>query len=105
MHFLLATQPAVKPVTTVDKPYFVYIVRCNDGSLYTGVSHDVERRVADHNSGKQGAKYTRSRRPVQLVFRKKVKNRSSAQQEEWRIKQLSRRDKQKLITAGMMREQ
>jgi len=90
-------------VTTVDKPYFVYIVRCSDGSLYTGVSCDVERRVTDHNSGKYGAKYTRSRRPVQLIFKKKTKNRSSAQQEEWRIKQLSRQAKQKLITASIRR--
>lgn len=96
-------QLAVKPVTTVDKPYFVYIVRCSDGSLYTGISCDVERRVADHNSGKYGAKYTRSRRPVQLIFKKKAKSRSSAQQAEWRIKQLSRQAKQKLITTSMRR--
>lgn len=79
----------------------VYIVRCTDGTLYTGVATDVLRRVAEHNgAGKAGARYTRTRRPVKLVYRERAANRSAACQREYRIKQLDRREKLKLIAAG-----
>lgn len=84
-----------------DKRWWVYIVRCADGTLYTGVATDVARRVAEHNgAGKRAARYTRTRRPVTLVYRAPAANRSAACRREYRIKQLSRREKQQLIAAA-----
>jgi len=77
--------------------YHVYIVECADGTLYTGITVDLERRLKEHNSSKLGAKYTRSRRPVQLVYSKKFRNRSLAGKAESRIKKLSRKEKVKLF--------
>lgn len=79
--------------------YFVYIVRCADTTLYTGVTTDLARRVTEHNTSKKGAKYTSSRRPVQLVYSKKYKSRSAAQIAEVKIKKLSRVEKLKLISS------
>ena len=76
--------------------YSVYIVKCNDGTLYTGISNDVDNRVVKHNSGK-GAKYTKTRLPVQLVYTKVIGTKSDALKEEYRIKQLSRSEKLKLL--------
>jgi putative endonuclease len=78
--------------------YFVYIVKCIDDTMYTGIATDVEKRIAEHNSpdGK-GAKYTRSRRPVKLVYAEAIATRSSAQSREYAIKQLSRAGKLALI--------
>jgi len=73
--------------------YFVYILQCIDDTLYTGITSDLERRVKEHNSSKLGAKYTKARRPVKLVYSKKYTNRSEAQIEEARIKKLSRNKK------------
>lgn len=79
----------------------VYIVRCSDGSLYTGVAVDVPRRVAQHNGArKDGARYTRARRPVTLVYQEPAANRAAACQREYRIKQLTRQEKLALIAAG-----
>ncbi len=76
-------------------------MRCADGTLYTGVAVDVERRVAEHNgAGKPGARYTRSRRPVKLVYYEAAANRSAACKREYRIKQLTRQEKLALIAAG-----
>ena len=77
--------------------YHLYILKCADKSLYTGIATDLVRRVKEHNSSKLGAKYTRGRRPVKLVYSKKFKNRSLASKEEARIKMLSRTDKFKII--------
>ena len=76
--------------------WFVYILQCSDSSLYTGVTTDLERRVKQHNSGK-GAKYTKTRTPVNLVYHKDGYDRSSALKEECRIKKLSRKEKLILI--------
>lgn len=75
--------------------WHVYILECSDKSLYTGITNDLERRVKEHNSSKLGAKYTRGRRPVKLVYAKKMKNRVKALQEECRIKKLPRYEKLK----------
>ncbi len=81
-----------------DKSWYVYILQCADNSLYTGITVDVERRVDEHNSSnKLGAKYTRVRRPVKLVYSEKLKNRSLAAKREYEIKQLKREDKEKLF--------
>lgn len=77
--------------------HYVYILRCNDGSLYTGYTTDLTRRVWEHNHSNKGAKYTRSRRPVVLVHSESYSSRSDAMKREYAIKQLSRADKLKLI--------
>jgi len=74
----------------------VYILECADGSLYTGYTNDLEKRLAVHNSGK-GAKCLRGKIPVKLVYSKKYKTKSLALKEEFRIKTLSREKKQELI--------
>lgn len=77
--------------------YHVYILKCADRTLYTGIAKDVAKRVAEHNSGALGAKYTRSRRPVKLAYARRFKNRANAQKEEARIKTLSRKEKLAII--------
>lgn len=78
--------------------WFVYIVRCADRSLYTGVTTDLSRRLRQHNAG-TASRYTRSRRPVRLVYQERVKGRGAALKREAGIKRLTRRDKEKLIAA------
>ena len=78
--------------------YFVYSLLCSDGTIYTGITTDLDRRVGEHNSSKLGAKYTRSRRPVKLIYQKQFATRSEALVEEARIKKLKRSDKLKLIS-------
>ena len=75
---------------------FVYIIKCSDNTLYTGYTTDITRRVKEHNEGK-GAKYTRGRTPVQLVYYEKKENKSSALKREYEIKQLTRKEKEDLI--------
>ena len=74
----------------------VYILRCCDGSLYTGITTDVTRRLREHNSGK-GAKYTRTRRPIELVYQEDCADHSHALRRELEIKALPREKKLKLI--------
>lgn len=81
----------------MDKKWYVYIVLCQkDDSLYTGITTDVIKRIEKHNNGK-GAKYTRNRRPVILLKTFEFENKSLALKEEYRIKQLSKKDKIKLL--------
>lgn len=77
--------------------YHLYLLQCSDNTLYTGITVDLERRVGEHNSSKLGAKYTRARRPVKLVYSKKYRNRSLASKAEARMKKLPREEKLKLI--------
>ena len=79
------------------KAWFVYIVECSDKSLYTGITVDLDRRVLEHNTSNKGAKYTRPRRPVQLVYSETYEDRSSASKRESVIKKLSRSDKFTLL--------
>ena len=74
----------------------VYLARCRDGTLYTGVTTDPERRLAEHNAGCGGA-YTRARGPVVLVYREEARGRSDAIKREHAIKQLTREEKEKLV--------
>jgi len=76
--------------------WFVYMLRCSDGSLYTGYTDDVQRRLSVHNSGK-GAKYTRSRLPVEVVYREEVPDKSAAMRREAAIKKLTRKQKMLLM--------
>ncbi|HYC83052.1 MAG TPA: GIY-YIG nuclease family protein [Candidatus Paceibacterota bacterium] len=80
--------------------YYLYILKCADGTLYTGITLDVGRRVREHNISKTGAKYTRSRRPVELAYEQEFKDRSAAAKEEARIKKLSRQEKIELFKNG-----
>ncbi len=82
-----------------DSGWQVYIVECADRSLYTGIAIDVKTRVAQHNNG-AGAKYTRSRRPVTLVFSEQADNRGAALRREHEIKQLPAAEKRLLIAKG-----
>jgi len=77
--------------------YYLYILKCADETLYTGITVDLKRRVYEHNTSGLGAKYTRARRPVKLVYSKKFGDRSKAQKEESKIKKLSRAEKLKLL--------
>ena len=78
--------------------YYLYILKCADKTLYTGITTDLKRRIFEHNNSKLGAKYTLARRPVRIVYSKKFKNRSLASKEEARIKKLGRAEKLKLIS-------
>ncbi|WP_188804812.1 GIY-YIG nuclease family protein [Sporolactobacillus putidus] len=78
------------------KNYSVYILECTDGSLYTGYAADVRKRFALHCSGK-GAKYTRSHKPLRVVYEETLPDKSSAMQREWTIKHLTKREKEALI--------
>ena len=78
--------------------FYVYMLRCADGTLYTGYTDDPERRLRVHNAGK-GAKYTRSRRPVELVYREILEDKSAALRREREIKRLNRAQKLNLIAA------
>ena len=80
----------------MEKQWVVYILRCGDGTLYTGITTDLEKRFAVHGMGK-GAKYTRGRGPLELVYRENCGNHSAALKREAAIKKLSREEKEKLI--------
>ncbi|MES3712518.1 GIY-YIG nuclease family protein [Staphylococcus ureilyticus] len=82
----------------MDKHY-IYIVRCKDGSLYTGYAKDIEQRIAKHNSG-QGAKYTKIRLPVELVYQEMFNTKSEALKREYEIKTFTREKKLQLISEG-----
>lgn len=76
--------------------WYVYMLRCGDGTLYTGVTDDVERRLAVHRAGK-GAKYTRGRGPLELVYTEEVPDKSAALRREYQIKRLTKQEKEGLI--------
>lgn len=78
--------------------YTLYIVKCADNTLYTGITSELSRRIKEHNFSKKGAKYTRIRRPVELIYTEEYTNRSLASKREYEIKKhMSREDKFKLI--------
>ncbi len=81
----------------MNKPYFVYMLRCTDGSLYAGITTDVNRRFAEHASGgKLGAKYTKNHTPKEIEVVWQVENRSAASKIEWRLKRLTKAQKETL---------
>jgi len=79
----------MKNANTLDKSWVIYLLECKDGTLYTGITNDLEKRLASHNAG-TGAKYTRGRRPVTLLEFKTVESQSEALKLEYKIKQLPR---------------
>ncbi len=80
----------------MEKKWYVYILRCRDDTLYTGMTDDLEKRLAAHNAGK-GAKYTRGRGPVTMVYTEEVETKVEACRREYRIKRLTRQEKLELI--------
>lgn len=76
--------------------HYTYILKCKDNTYYTGYTTDVEKRIKAHNEGK-GAKYTRGRGPVELVYYEEHMEKQAAMRREWEIKQLSRNEKEKII--------
>ena len=80
--------------------WYVYILKCRDGSLYTGIATDVERRLADHTANK-GSKYLRGRGPLKVVFKKQVGKKGQALQVEQKIKRLPRHKKEALVKTGV----
>lgn len=77
--------------------WFVYILRCNDDTLYTGITTELDRRINEHNTSKQAAAYTRARRPVELVYSETHHSRANASKREYEIKQFTRAQKLALI--------
>jgi putative endonuclease len=77
--------------------YYLYILKCSDGTLYTGITCDLKRRIGEHNFSNLGARYTRFRRPVKLVYFKNFRNRSTASRAEAKTKSLSRKEKLEMI--------
>ncbi|MCP4996152.1 MAG: GIY-YIG nuclease family protein [Gammaproteobacteria bacterium] len=80
--------------------WHVYMLRCVDGSLYTGITTDLDRRVEEHNTGTKGARYTRARRPVSLVYSETSESRATASSREYAIKQLTSGAKAELVRSG-----
>lgn len=78
----------------------LYMLRCQDGRLYTGITTDLERRIEEHG-GDLGAKFTRGRGPFELAFNREVGDRSRASRLEWRVKRLRRSDKERLIDGAL----
>lgn len=90
--------PADRQANEVTNLWFVYILRCADNSLYTGITTDINKRLDQHNGvDKCGAKYTHGRRPVSLVYQESLNSRSSASKRECAIKSLKKLEKERLI--------
>ncbi|MBV0902091.1 GIY-YIG nuclease family protein [Haloarcula salina] len=86
-------------MTTTRSPHYVYVLRCSDGTFYTGYTTDVERRVREHDAG-EGAKYTRGRTPVELVHVESFESRSAAMSREYEVKQRTRAGKERLVESS-----
>jgi predicted GIY-YIG superfamily endonuclease len=82
--------------------WLLYILKCCDGTLYTGITNDIERRVGMHNAG-TASRYTRSRLPVRLIYRERCRNKSSALKKEYRFKELTREEKEEYIAGKAKR--
>ncbi|MEW6593329.1 MAG: GIY-YIG nuclease family protein [Thermodesulfobacteriota bacterium] len=80
--------------------WFVYILRCRDGTFYTGITTDLVRRLAEHNGGRAGARYTRARRPVAMAYTEAVASRSEAARREYQLRRLSAEAKRALIATA-----
>lgn len=83
---------------------YTYILKCSDGTYYTGWTNDLDKRLKAHNGGKSGAKYTRNRRPVTLVYYEEFQGKQEAMKREYAIKQLTRKEKENLIKEKNMQQ-
>lgn len=94
--------PAGKSMVNVCKFWFVYLLRCADGTFYTGITTDPSRRLAEHNgAGKKGARYTRARQPVTLVWSEPAASRAEAARREYVVRKLPRADKERLAQTSI----
>lgn len=84
-----------------DRVYSLYVIRCSDNSLYTGIALDVGRRLREHRSGRRGAKYLRDKGPLRLVFEQPIGERSFASRLEYRVKRLDRAGKEALVSGSL----
>ena len=82
------------------KIWYLYVVRCSDDTLYTGITTDLKRRLNEHNTSKRGAKYTKTRRPTNLVYYELYQSRSNAQKAEYKFKKLTREQKERIVIRG-----
>jgi len=82
-------------------PWYLYMLRCDDGSVYTGITTDVERRFEEHRSGRRGARYLRARRPIELLYAMAVGDRSAASVAEYAVKSLEKSQKE-AVAAGTL---
>lgn len=87
--------PSAQPLP----PYLVYILRCSDGTFYTGITRNLPKRIDEHNTSDKGAKYTRSRRPVVLAYHEACEDKSSALKREIAIKKMTRQQKEALMAS------
>ena len=88
------------PALLYEPTWYVYLVHCADNTYYCGISKDVDRRIHEHNLSRRGSKYTRARRPVKLVWKSPPKTHKEAAQMEYKIKKLSRRQKEIIIVTN-----
>ena len=86
------------------KSWFVYMLRCTDNSLYTGITTDVVRRVSEHNAKKSITRYTRARQPVVLVYQESVNSRAEAGKREAQLKKLSKQEKEEIVGSYCIKE-
>jgi putative endonuclease len=84
---------------TQHNSWTVYFLRCNDNSLYTGITTDIKRRLHQHNNTKLGAKYTRARRPVKLVYSETAADKSTASKREYQLRTLTKKKKEEIVIA------
>ncbi len=84
-------------MSNTESLWYVYVLKCSDETLYTGITTDLQRRIEEHNSSSKGAKYTRIRRPVEMIYFEQCKDKSGATIRELEIKKLSRAKKLELI--------
>jgi putative endonuclease len=89
-------------MTNNDKPWYLYMIRCKDDSLYTGITMDIQRRFAEHQEqGPRSAKYLRGKLPIELVYNEKLNSKPVALKAELRIKKLSKTEKEALVKAQL----
>lgn len=80
--------------------YYLYILRCSDNSLYCGIAKDIDKRLKEHQSGKKGSKYLRSKKPFKLVYSEKYKDKKTAMQREFEVKSWPKSKKESFISNG-----
>ncbi len=89
---------------TTNNSWFVYFLRCNDNSLYAGITTNIERRLHQHNHTKLGAKYTRAKRPVTLAFLESATNKSTASKREYQLRKLTKKEKEQLVSTYLTQQ-
>lgn len=99
---LTAPNPEMNIGMVKTKPWFLYLLRCSDGSHYTGITTDVKRRSEQHNAG-TASRYTRSRLPVRVMYQEPHASRNSASMREWAVKAMTRSEKESLIRLSAQR--